>query len=587
MATLTGNKIKRTYYKLVQVNGNNELQDGLGNLLTGSLGLSGSLILSGSQTIGGNLVVGGNVTAQQFIATTVSSSIIYESGSSAFGNSLDDTHTFTGSLLLEGSQSISGPLSLGVITDVSSSIDSITNSVVELSGSAHIQRTALISTLSGSAHTARRSEILDLSGSSYSSRIALIEALSSSVDTHLDLNILALSSSAHTSRRSEISDLSGSAHIQRSAISASLASSIASNTSDVGILSSSAHIQRVAMSASLKTYTDSKVSDLVNGAPELLDTLNELAAALGDDPAISASFASTLGTKASITQLNNSSSAILSEIDNLSGSAHIQRNATIEVLSGSAHLQREAIVSELSASIETTLQSYNAPTATSASYALTASYALNVPVTASYSVTSSFAENAAFAVTASHALNVPATASYAVSSSYAVTASYALNVSEGTGFPFTGSAIITGSLEVIGGTITGDGSGLTNVGIDAQTSYFQAFTNSSTLNVNHGLSSKNVIVTVYNALDELIVPASITTSDSNTAIVTFDSSTSGRVGVTRGGHIVSASSLMTLTPIHPLPTDAPTGSLAVSGSIAKLYFYNGNSANGWNEIAFV
>ena len=41
-----------------------------------------------------------------------------------------------------------------------------------------------------------------------------------------------------------------------------------------------------------KAYADQKVSDLVNGAPELLDTLNELAAAINDD----ASFASTIGT---------------------------------------------------------------------------------------------------------------------------------------------------------------------------------------------------------------------------------------------------------------------------------------------------
>jgi hypothetical protein len=40
------------------------------------------------------------------------------------------------------------------------------------------------------------------------------------------------------------------------------------------------------------TYTDGKIADIVSGAPELLDTLNELAAAINDD----ASFASTIGT---------------------------------------------------------------------------------------------------------------------------------------------------------------------------------------------------------------------------------------------------------------------------------------------------
>jgi hypothetical protein len=42
-----------------------------------------------------------------------------------------------------------------------------------------------------------------------------------------------------------------------------------------------------------KAYADQKVADLVDSAPELLDTLNELAQAIGDD----ASFATTIGTQ--------------------------------------------------------------------------------------------------------------------------------------------------------------------------------------------------------------------------------------------------------------------------------------------------
>jgi hypothetical protein len=46
-----------------------------------------------------------------------------------------------------------------------------------------------------------------------------------------------------------------------------------------------------------KAYTDEKVSDLVNGAPELLDTLNELAAAIGDDENFAANLATSVGEK--------------------------------------------------------------------------------------------------------------------------------------------------------------------------------------------------------------------------------------------------------------------------------------------------
>ena len=34
----------------------------------------------------------------------------------------------------------------------------------------------------------------------------------------------------------------------------------------------------------LKAYVDQKVEDLINGAPELLNTLSELSNAIGDDP---------------------------------------------------------------------------------------------------------------------------------------------------------------------------------------------------------------------------------------------------------------------------------------------------------------
>jgi len=53
--------------------------------------------------VDGNLLVTGRITAEEFHTEFISSSIIYESGSTQFGNSLDDTHIFTGSLRVNGS----------------------------------------------------------------------------------------------------------------------------------------------------------------------------------------------------------------------------------------------------------------------------------------------------------------------------------------------------------------------------------------------------------------------------------------------------------------------------------------------------
>ena len=50
----------------------------------------------------GNITTSGSVTAQEFHTEVVSSSIIYESGSTTFGDTIDDVHNRTGSLFVSG-----------------------------------------------------------------------------------------------------------------------------------------------------------------------------------------------------------------------------------------------------------------------------------------------------------------------------------------------------------------------------------------------------------------------------------------------------------------------------------------------------
>ena len=63
----------------------------------------GETIVSGSALVTADLTVLGAVNARQFNVSIISSSILFESGSSNFGNSSDDIHTFTGSVLVTGS----------------------------------------------------------------------------------------------------------------------------------------------------------------------------------------------------------------------------------------------------------------------------------------------------------------------------------------------------------------------------------------------------------------------------------------------------------------------------------------------------
>jgi len=61
-----------------------------------------NLQLSGSANITGSLTVLGAINATQFNINIISSSVIFESGSSKFGNTSDDIHSFTGSVQIEG-----------------------------------------------------------------------------------------------------------------------------------------------------------------------------------------------------------------------------------------------------------------------------------------------------------------------------------------------------------------------------------------------------------------------------------------------------------------------------------------------------
>lgn len=68
----------------------------------------GTTIISGSQTITSDLTVLGAVNARQFNISIISSSTIYQSGSTKFGDTIDDTHQFTGSVSITGSFLVNG-----------------------------------------------------------------------------------------------------------------------------------------------------------------------------------------------------------------------------------------------------------------------------------------------------------------------------------------------------------------------------------------------------------------------------------------------------------------------------------------------
>jgi hypothetical protein len=94
------------------------------NNRNGTYATTGSNTFAGIQTVNSNLVVTGSITAQTLVVQTVTSSVIYSSGSNVFGNDIANTQVFTGSVLITGSVGIgtSNPDSkLHIISDAAAS----------------------------------------------------------------------------------------------------------------------------------------------------------------------------------------------------------------------------------------------------------------------------------------------------------------------------------------------------------------------------------------------------------------------------------------------------------------------------------
>ena len=88
------------------------------NALTGSINLLGDTTVRNNLIVGGDLTIKETTTVEKIESSLSQSYTIFESGSTQFGNTSDDTHFITGSFLSSGSISLSNYN----VTDVSDDI---------------------------------------------------------------------------------------------------------------------------------------------------------------------------------------------------------------------------------------------------------------------------------------------------------------------------------------------------------------------------------------------------------------------------------------------------------------------------------
>ena len=107
-------------------NGNLRLNS---NTITGSFTQTGNLIFSSNFTNNGNLTVDGTLTAEKIESALTQSVTLFESGSTVFGDTLDDNHYITGSMLTTGSLTLNA-YKITEISDDTTLADSSTTATV-------------------------------------------------------------------------------------------------------------------------------------------------------------------------------------------------------------------------------------------------------------------------------------------------------------------------------------------------------------------------------------------------------------------------------------------------------------------------
>ena len=163
--------------------------------ITGSIDIDGPVTAS-SALIEGNLNVLGSLTASAIYTLIESASIIYSSGSNILGDSTADVQTLNGTVIVSGSEEITG--SLSVTNNISSSTISGIGNVTAYSQSVDARLDFLEGPFSTSVDS--RLDIVEATASLYApfsqsvdSRLDIVEATASlyvpfsqSVDTRLD-----------------------------------------------------------------------------------------------------------------------------------------------------------------------------------------------------------------------------------------------------------------------------------------------------------------------------------------------------------------------------------------------------------------
>jgi hypothetical protein len=147
----------------------------------GPANLNGNTTVTGSLGVLGNIITTGDITAQTLIVSTVSSSVVYSSGSNIFGNNLSNTQQLTGSVSITGSLTVNNIDLLASSASFSTRTTNLesTSSVLTTASASFAIVSGSYSSMSGSTST--RVTNLENASGSFSTRVTNTEVTASSL----------------------------------------------------------------------------------------------------------------------------------------------------------------------------------------------------------------------------------------------------------------------------------------------------------------------------------------------------------------------------------------------------------------------
>ena len=497
-----------------------------------------------------DVYIDGTLTAKEIHTDYVTSSVLYQSGSTKFGDTSDDNHLFTGSVLVNGNvsaTSITGSINFNNLTNVPTLVSG--SSQINITGTTDYSTfSSSVSTSIGSLSSSVATTTSDLSSS--------IGSLSSSIaTTTLDLK----------NRIDSIEGVTGSISSLNS-FTSSINTTIKSKLDADGVISGSSQI--------IYSGLTGIPSGIVSGSSQISYTgiTNIPSGIVSGSEQLTGSYDTRYVLSGSITQttwdnIASKPNDIVSSSNQISAFGFLQTSSfnTYTSSNDGRVSSLESFTSSLNTNYvsETEFGTYTGSinTFTSSVNSYTSSNDGRVSSleskTGSYATTGSNSfigtENVTGSLIVSNSLNVigsqNVTGSLIVSSSLKVIGTQNINGN----LSVTGSVVISGSLD------------LSNANVDNSRYLHTQGTSGTTWNIVHNLNYLYPSITVYDASDKVMIPAEITSIDANTTQLTF--------AVAESGHaLASVGGISTSTADRYLHTQtSATGSWVIDHNIGYKY----------------